>query len=1023
MTSPIKSATVRGLPVFADGPGTFMEPTEVGTGHTGDNAEDVLNGRLSRGEPAPVLHGALKHMIDWGRRLLEPGSARDFNRLLYLESGPGTGKTTIGLSFAAAMGYDSLVIPAGSGAGDFSRQAIDYKFGGKNDADIITQVNTILEKGSDTEKEQLRRGLKGKLNEAETAIDMEKMQDDGAYLQNVRDISELLKSVRPNHARSAAVDVQEVTGPLLQKLIDYVSARREAKAKGLPEPKPLVIILDEFNRYVNQDKLWQNFWEAAGGKDREAMMEYRDEAGNRATFTFTPADLETIMFVATGNNGKEPGVKELGAAFRDRAKIITLEEFGTLDAAHRLQQKLMNLPVITWMKAMEDQTGAALTEQDREFLSNKARERHQLGMSEEERRNVSAMQLELIEQPLEVAMGIGMIAEGWMWLEKLKAGTAGVERSSKAQQVLKNMEVSPRKLEDLITSACGSPMIGSSAHDSFEGNSKRFLSTDAKKIGTRLVEEMLTKIEPLKKQDPELYDLCLRAYYNFGIISKRQLQENCNAANELDKELKGLPKRHLDEDSLTAAQYINCDGVARQFASRGPVRDALCDSMRTLIPGLGADNDKILKLSEVSSLMKEVEARSKGEDGQLPSLAMLAFKKGAKSKITTDLIDTKVVAPFVYDNIDRDIASNLAQMNISKADQTALNKLDKALDAARESFARATTVEEQAAPTEAMIAAMDAKSALETKIVQKAVADGRDIITKKVREKDKDKKPETIALGPITLDFIAKRDKFRQPVLETGMVIAEKIPTREQFLATLLVSGEGLSNQLQNFSRIIPDKAGTPTSGFAKILAGTHSANIVVGSSRWKVGDNQQGMLFMHFKGNPLAIDPDQQRPMTIMIGNDPIEKDLAEVLQKRQNIRYFSRKELAADEKNRDLMQGSIEQLLDMGAFNKMCEGKKPDDIAKLKVTKNDVASLFDDLRSAVGNCGSLMGSVLQNNGTYEERMAEFIEKELPEDGVSLLVHKRKDGSDRIVPTFFVPQLDIIHKGRVDEGQQAKSV
>ena len=634
--APRPSAALHAIPNF-EGRGGFLAPLLVATGD--DSTPEHLNGALSRRLPAPVLHAPMRHILDWANRLTVPGKALDFQRLLFLEGGPGIGKTELGIAMANALNYRLAVIPAGSCAGDFSRLAIDYQFGSESSGDVITQVNAVLVNGSANERQMLTQSLSDFLAEDKKSVAISKLGDGATYRGNLAAAHEALRSVRPDSIKGAAVEVKEITGPLLDPLIAYVQEKRQAEAKG-QTIAPMVVVLDEFNRYENTDKLWQNFWEVASGNRNSCSMEYRDTQGNRAQMTFTKEDLESVMFIATGNSReKEPAVHSLGSAFLDRAKRFQISPMGTLDLAHRMQQLLMGIPVITWLQAAQKHEGRELNHEETETIIRLAEERRVAGLSEADIKNIPALHHALLQQPLEVAAGLTMVADAWDWLDKLK--------SSKLQQMpalsvasreeLAALEISPRKLKDLLIAAQARSIRTTGLMDAVAGEAAPFSAAAPGALGDRIVEEMLTKVSGLS--EPTLRDLCYRSYYNFGLISADELNRLMANPNQLSTPNAALPTRQLPVEALTAAQLINCNAIARLQSVKGPLRGILCEAMRTQVENLSPDDSKLVTDSQLSAMMLAIEQML--QPRSLPTFQTITHSANPlNSAVTTSIAGT-----------------------------------------------------------------------------------------------------------------------------------------------------------------------------------------------------------------------------------------------------------------------------------------------------------------------------------------------------------------------------------------------
>jgi shikimate kinase len=634
------SAELRVIPDFGGKVG-FLPPLLVAMGEGG--SPEHLNGALSRRLPAPVLHAPMRHILDWANRLTEPGKALDFQRLLFLEGGPGIGKTELGIAMAQALNYRLAVIPAGSCAGDFSRLAIDYQFGSESSGDVITQVNKLLTSGAENEREILKQSLSEFLAKDKKSIDVTKLGESDIYRNNLAEVHEALRSVRPDASKGgAAVEVKEITGPLLDPLIKYVEEKRQAEAEG-KTIAPMVVVLDEFNRYENTDKLWQNFWEVASGNRDNCTMEYRDAQGNRAQMKFTKEDLESVMFIGTGNSREqEPGVHSLGGAWLDRAKRFQISPMGPPDLAHRMQQLLMGIPVITWVQAAEKHEGRPLNTDEIETITRLAEERRVAGLSEADIKNIPALHHALLKQPLEVAAGLTMVADAWDWLDKLKSGklqnTPAISATSREE--LKALEVTPRKLKDLLIAAQARSIRTTGLMAAVTGEATKFSAAAPGELGDRIVEEMLAKVSSLS--DATLRDLCYRSYYNFGLISADELHGLVFTPIQLNTPNPALLPRQLPAEALTAAQLINCNSIARLQSVKGPLRGILCGAMRTQIPGLAGDGSRLITDSQLSAMMLALEHRL--QDADLPSFACITHSVDpATSAMTTSVATTSAL--------------------------------------------------------------------------------------------------------------------------------------------------------------------------------------------------------------------------------------------------------------------------------------------------------------------------------------------------------------------------------------------
>ena len=576
----------------------------------------------------PLLMKALRRM--------HPDS---MNRTMMLLGDPAFGKSHLGKTLAR-MGTKKGTYVFDCGGKNMSSILWETVLDIKSSRSFYDEIDTRLAEG------RLKQPSVGMLKKAlGTAFSEEKGRRaiDWNAVVNAEEVVETLRKVA------------EVEGITLQSENSLgVTMQPGALIRAWQEGRP--ILLDEYNKSrLGSDDCLQTVWQFMTGEDgvdectEEKSMKDKNGEITSQSFTFRRSEMKPGFFVFLTGNEETDGVTThaLSKSAQSRLKPIIVTRPALLDWQHRICQGITGLPVSTIYF-----TGKEHWDKNPEAFARRLKELRLAGLSEEERRNVPPLQMELLtgkkilkqkddkgknvevvrynwQDVMEASQKIASLFDKWSQLTNPKSPLA-----QKMPDVCQELDesyqgqvgVDFRKIIDFCQDACSVKSAFSTAVSTIDEGDITVRPTMKFNLrpqrdgnfGTRLSQGIYDAFVETAddRGKPELFKQLKKAAEDCGIIPPS---------------LKSAGKK--DEDSRLIADLLNVKlGTASPEASVSAelvrTQKLLCGLLRRTYPEIKATDNEIMTTTAVESAMEQVSADEEGllmPNTNLESLAKTPF--------------------------------------------------------------------------------------------------------------------------------------------------------------------------------------------------------------------------------------------------------------------------------------------------------------------------------------------------------------------------------------------------------------
>jgi hypothetical protein len=657
------------------------------------DAGDRFIGTMSRNALAPSMAPVTERMVQWLDRVsVDPNdtlgpSGKLQGNLIYVQSGPGLGKTQAARVLAKATGFDFMEIASGStGRDNMDNLVVAKDVDTRPPGTALEKVNQALRYGS----QELRNSVREALEEEGFPLE-QRHSADGAYfevtdkslsqsffqtsdqttdgmprneedtfasvgdrrkrhLQMLKDIAEQQKLESPH------TGIVSKEGPLLKALIKI---KEHYENEGVA--KPAIIAIDEFNRYANLGSRLQNFWEVVAGKSSDSVT---ITGPGDATYTFTPDMLRNTLVYCTGNDpAKEPGAHELSESLRSRfgENFITINDraVGPQDYQHRLEQLLIGIPLSLHAAAGRGAQGSKWDNNPQAFGQQITRHLA-LGLPGTSEKQIAPDIAQMLENE-RLTEGLGKVAAFFHEANALindqrHEGHKAISRELRAGSKDENLYFDQRILRDILASAEQKPLQIASGYDIDTGLVTQEQEISPANFGSRLTGAIMKLVE--EKVDAEIkpntHREIFKLLHKHDLISKDQLiQAHQDLANEMHETRAQQPEELV-------ADLLNYDRH-KDFKEFAGLRDIIKETMEVRSPG---DEPNIVRsqLAEQLEKLREQEQQvfdrlAKSEHGVLPDTASQIVLPEAQLQSTADGRDVTftlgLAADVVLDGITR----------------------------------------------------------------------------------------------------------------------------------------------------------------------------------------------------------------------------------------------------------------------------------------------------------------------------------------------------------------------------------
>lgn len=282
-------------------------------------------------------------MVDLYRNMPVPGMLPAFkklveNPLVYLESGPGLGKSFLAVLVGKVM-HDKGAVEYDAGGKNMQSLLFETVFDSRKSKDLEDRINKALENNEMTEMSlHALRSLKTKpVDEAESLLseedekkifDWEGLRESGIDPENIRQVMNDVKAYQEWNG-SLNVGFEDKAGKLIQAAM---------------EGRPLNI--DEFpRRKPGTEAPLQRVWEVINGDIQELEI----PLGNLGTFTLRYGDIPKVIM--SGNKPKDGiDVHPISDSLESRLVKAEIPDFTVNDWQHRIDQIMTGVPINTLAK-------------------------------------------------------------------------------------------------------------------------------------------------------------------------------------------------------------------------------------------------------------------------------------------------------------------------------------------------------------------------------------------------------------------------------------------------------------------------------------------------------------------------------------------------------------------------------------------------------------------------------------------------------------------------------------------------
>lgn len=640
-----------------DGMGTLPAWQAV----THNRTADAVVSDLTRFNPIPALHHVFAELLAFAYKPYhdpkDPPTGSQESRLLYVQSHPGMGKTDLPVIVSKALGYKTVFFGSGSGGGDLDQLVVMDTFNGKSAGDVIDRINQKLTSYPPEDLEDpnntslLLQGLRkitgangepdGLLDPTNGCINVsalglmdrdkdgaarkigptERKREDEEFRARMKQVYELYQQVEIGKGGST-INIEQTNGPLLDALIkardEAVRAKRQSERTGKPVlPQPVIVVLDEFNRYHHFGSRLQDFWALLGGtklSDHPVFIDgFKD--GKPYKYEFTYDDLRSVMFVLTGNDPeREPEARALPDAMKSRIKMFSTREPDAADWQHALERRTAGVPLNTMLQA-----GAGYYDQGEDRVrafGELLKRRLHGGLSEEARRAIPPdfeKRLDHWQDVHSACTKLGAFLQGWA--EVHYGSKYGTERRNIVNRA---PQIDLRLINKLVADAYTLPKGGAKAADVAAAQaSGRFEppTTNYQNFGTRLIAEIHKQINETYSADqaPQMRRALHGLMLDHNLISIDEYRKLDNGAYK--SEQRDTP---VDKPKLVA-DLLNCITRKRNEDVLRPMQELMLKVLGEKYPGQYGPN--ALTLDQVDAALEAIEAREK---------ELLAAGKGSK---------------------------------------------------------------------------------------------------------------------------------------------------------------------------------------------------------------------------------------------------------------------------------------------------------------------------------------------------------------------------------------------------------
>lgn len=585
-------------------------------------ADQRIMGVLSRETPSATMASVFTKFLDWAHNLAD--ISRDPNaapqNLMFVLSGPGVGKTHLPKVISKAFGYSHELIGSGEAGGDIDELVIAHEFKGNSAGDIFKKVEAVL---SATEDSATKQQLIAKLQSANFAE--EYLTEDGskAYRlkldtvmqtpaegsirtsaqeqqmdQNIQKVYGIAKECHLDvKDQDSGIGIQKVNGRLLTKLLQM---KEQYERSGKAEP--VIITLDEFNRFRSFGKKLQNFWEVIGGASKEPVT-LVDAAG--ISHVFTPDMLRHVFVYMTGNDPKKvPGARELDYSMLDRIgenRVFRLNDFSVADWQHRLEQQLMGIGIDMHYRAGQAADGNFWDKNPDKFTEHLLAKRGQ-GLTPAEKLQFGPMQTEMLGNWDKIHKGTGQVGEFFTdWVK--------IYQDPKYKGELLKMpsvpEISPRLmihiLNELRSATAGSATLAENMLAMQTGKPFVPAKLSSINLGTKLCAKLKGLID---KTHPEGDSVIRRtlylSMYKNGIVSKEQMIKAGYDDNEM----------HQTTPTELVENLLNTDPNRHYDKELKPLQAAVAEVIRQRYPDQREkSDDELITLKELTESINVAKKR------------------------------------------------------------------------------------------------------------------------------------------------------------------------------------------------------------------------------------------------------------------------------------------------------------------------------------------------------------------------------------------------------------------------------
>lgn len=590
-------------------------------------------GVFSRETPAETISDPYQQLLNWAHNLALDPSERDANalpqNLMFVISGPGVGKTHLPKVFSKALGYHHVLIGSGEAGGDIDELVIAHELKGETASDIAQKIDAKLaEPGNALSRRYLVDALRtaGFLRENPDAPD--------ETLRYSLDIDKVLALPENGRERTAAEEkalernletlhhaggkagiafkqaasglgVTKVNGRLLEALLEV---KAQYDRSGTAEP--VIITLDEFNRFRSFGKKLQNFWEVVGGASSEPVT-LVDAAGK--SHEFTPEILRYVYVYLTGNDPKKvPGARDLDHSMLDRIgenRIFRLDDFSKQAWQQRLEQQLLGIGIDLHQRAGGGKDAGYWSQNPDDFADHLRTKRTQ-GLTAAEQARFTPAQETLLREWERVHQGTSQVA-GFIkaWADTYESSDHRVE--------LNRMEtrpsITPRLLNHLANDIRSLKVAGGSVNENSalleagkaEGAPERLEITN---LGSKIAGFLRNSVDKAHP-DPKsgLRHALYRHLYLNGIISKTDAKRGLGDAD--------LSEMKLTSDTQLVEDLLNINPQQAFSKELRPLQRTIADLLRKQFPELAEhDDDSIISLPQVAAALRTLQQQAQGQE-------------------------------------------------------------------------------------------------------------------------------------------------------------------------------------------------------------------------------------------------------------------------------------------------------------------------------------------------------------------------------------------------------------------------